>query len=286
MSTVPPDEAALETEDARAEDARAAGDPVLAAERDRLARTLRDTRLQLAMTQARLSALEDSATLTLGRMLVLGVPIGLQYTLEWGVFGTVLLLMGRLGTVPVAAHQIAINVASLTFMVPLGVSAAATVLVGHAVGRADPTGVRRSAGAALATGIAFMSLKDANIKEYEIGLDPVYVEPNNPANDRPHFLYVPPTDHIAKIEKEDVERIDSFGPWHSAYFASYFTITGLHGAHVLAGVLVFIYMWLPVSKKLYQRNPEHLANRVEVSGLFWHFVDLVWIFVFPLFYLL
>ncbi len=101
-----------------------------------------------------------------------------------------------------------------------------------------------------------------------------------------HFLYVPPTDHIAKIEKEDVERIDSFGPWHSAYFASYFTITGLHGAHVLAGVLVFVYMWLPVSKKLYQRNPEHLANRVEVCGLFWHFVDLVWIFVFPLFYLL
>jgi len=91
MSTVPPDDAALETEDAGAEDARAmraedagaedgramgavdahvAGDPVLAAERDRLARTLRDTRLQLAMTQARLSALEDSATLTLGRTLV------------------------------------------------------------------------------------------------------------------------------------------------------------------------------------------------------------------------
>ena len=56
--------------------------------------------------------------------------------------------------------------------------------------------------------------------------------------------------------------------------------------HVLGGVLVFIYMWLPVSKRLYQRNPEHLANRVEVVGLFWHFVDLVWIFVFPLFYLL
>ena len=74
-----------------------------------------------------------------------------------------------------------------------------------------------------------------------------------------------------------------FLPTHSAYFASYFTITGLHGMHVLGGVLVFIYMWLPVSKQLYQRNPEHLANRVEVSGLFWHFVDLVWIFVFPLF---
>jgi cytochrome c oxidase subunit III len=130
------------------------------------------------------------------------------------------------------------------------------------------------------------ALKDPNIKEYEVALDPVNADANNPANDRPHFLYVPPTAKIGKIDKEDVERATMFLPTHSAYFASYFTITGLHGLHVLAGVLVFIYMWLPVSKKLYQRNPEHLANRVEVSGLFWHFVDLIWIFVFPLFYLL
>ena len=130
------------------------------------------------------------------------------------------------------------------------------------------------------------ALTDPNIKEYEIALDPVNADPDSPEHDRPHFLYVPPTEKIGKIDKADVERITSFGPWHSAYFASYFTITGLHGLHVLGGVLVFIYMWLPVSKKVYQRNPEHLANRVEVSGLFWHFVDLVWIFVFPLFYLL
>jgi len=65
MSTIPEDDAMLE-----AGDAGASGDPGLAAERDRLARTLRDTRLQLAMTQARLSALEGSATLTLGRTLV------------------------------------------------------------------------------------------------------------------------------------------------------------------------------------------------------------------------
>ena len=91
------------------------------------------------------------------RMLMIGVPIGLQYALEWGVFGTVLLLMGRIGTVAVAAHQIAINVASLTFMVPLGISAAATVLVGHSVGRADPGAARRFAGGALAAGVAFMA---------------------------------------------------------------------------------------------------------------------------------
>jgi len=130
------------------------------------------------------------------------------------------------------------------------------------------------------------ALNDPNAKEYEIALDAIYADPDNPAMDRPHFIPLPITEKVAKIDKEDVERIDSFGPWHSSYFASYFTITGLHGAHVLGGVLVFIYMWLPVSKKVYQRNPEHLANRVEVVGLFWHFVDLVWIFVFPLFYLL
>jgi cytochrome c oxidase subunit 3 len=130
------------------------------------------------------------------------------------------------------------------------------------------------------------AIHDPNVKEYEIALDPVNADPTNPAMDRPHFLYVPPTDKIATIEKEDVEYANMFLPKHSAYFASYFTITGLHGLHVLGGVLVFTYLWLPVGTKLYKRNPEHLANRVEVAGLFWHFVDLVWIFVFPLFYLL
>ncbi|HXX41153.1 MAG TPA: cytochrome c oxidase subunit 3 [Chthoniobacterales bacterium] len=129
-------------------------------------------------------------------------------------------------------------------------------------------------------------LKDASAREIELYLDPVNADPDNPTMDRPHFIPLPVTEKIAKIDKADIERITSFGPWHSAYFASYFTITGLHGAHVLGGVLVFLYMWLPVSKKVYQKNPEHLANRVEVCGLFWHFVDLVWIFVFPLFYLL
>jgi cytochrome c oxidase subunit 3 len=130
------------------------------------------------------------------------------------------------------------------------------------------------------------ALHDANIKEYEIALDPVNADPTNPAMDRPHFLYVHPTEKIAKVEKEDVEFAGMYLPGHSAYFATYFTITGLHGLHVLGGVLVFTYLWLPFGANLYKRNPEHLANRVEVAGLFWHFVDLVWIFVFPLFYLL
>jgi len=90
---------------------------------------------------------------------------------------------------------------------------------------------------------------------------------------------------LAVIRKEDVQWASSFEPKHNNYFATYFMITGLHGAHVLAGVIVFVYFFF-TGRALYRRNPEQLANRVEVSGLFWHFVDLIWIFVFPLFYLL
>jgi MATE family multidrug resistance protein len=90
------------------------------------------------------------------RMAQLGLPIGLQYELEFGVFATVALIMGHLGAVAASAHQIAINIASLTFMVPLGVSSAASVLVGRAVGAGDPGRARRAGLAALVVGAGFM----------------------------------------------------------------------------------------------------------------------------------
>ncbi len=93
----------------------------------------------------------------LGRMLLIGLPIGAMTFLEYTAFGAVGLLMGRMGTVPVAAHQVAINIASLTFMVPLGVGQAAAVLVGHAVGAEDLPHARRAARAALVYGVGFMA---------------------------------------------------------------------------------------------------------------------------------
>ena len=90
------------------------------------------------------------------RMLQLGLPIGFQYELEFGVFATVALIMGHLGAVAASAHQIAINIASLTFMVPLGVSSAASVLVGRAVGAGDAGAARRAGLAALVVGAGFM----------------------------------------------------------------------------------------------------------------------------------
>jgi len=93
----------------------------------------------------------------IARMLWLGSPIGAQMVLEVGTFSTVALLMGWLGVTQVAAHQVALNLASLTFMVPLGVSGAAAVIVGHAVGQGDVAGVRRATRAALVVGAGFMA---------------------------------------------------------------------------------------------------------------------------------
>jgi cytochrome c oxidase subunit 3 len=129
------------------------------------------------------------------------------------------------------------------------------------------------------------ALKDPNIPYYEINMDAVYADPTNPASDRPSFLLRPLSGKVVKVYKSDADYASMFYPRHSSYFACYFLITGLHGLHVLGGIIVFTYMFFH-GPKLYRKNPEHLANRVEVAGLFWHFVDLVWIFVFPLFYLL
>jgi len=74
-------------------------------------------------------------------------------------------------------------------------------------------------------------------------------------------------------------------PSKSTFLAIYFTMTGLHGIHVIGGMVVNSYFWGPGSK-MWKTEPERFANRIEVAGLYWHFVDLVWIFLFPCLYLL
>jgi MATE family multidrug resistance protein len=98
------------------------------------------------------------AAAPLARMFALGLPIGAQFVLEASAFNVIGLMMGWLGTAAMGGHQVAINLASLTFMVPLGVSSAAAVLVGQAVGRGDAPAARRLAAAALVCGVGFMSL--------------------------------------------------------------------------------------------------------------------------------
>ena len=90
--------------------------------------------------------------------LKLGIPIGFQVSLEMWLFMAVALMMGNLGTRELAAHQIALSLAALAFMVPLGIAGAAATRVGNAIGREDIDGARRSAAVCVALGMAVMSV--------------------------------------------------------------------------------------------------------------------------------
>jgi MATE family multidrug resistance protein len=91
------------------------------------------------------------------RLIVIGAPISGAFSLEYGVFAAAALLMGLIGTSALAAHQIALQTAAIMFMVPFGISMAATVRVGHAVGRGDAPATRIAGFTALALGAVFMA---------------------------------------------------------------------------------------------------------------------------------
>jgi len=91
------------------------------------------------------------------RMFRLGFPVGMQFLAEAGAFGLTTVMTGWMGTTVLAGHEIALSLASMTFMVPMGVAGAAAVMVGHAVGRGDVAASRRDAVAALVVGVGFMA---------------------------------------------------------------------------------------------------------------------------------
>lgn len=91
---------------------------------------------------------------------------------------------------------------------------------------------------------------------------------------------------IVKLAFEYAPHIEhGLVPSHSTFFALYYTMTGLHALHIIGGVIVIAYFIGP-GAKLWATNPDYYTNRIECTGLYWHFVDLVWIFLFPVLYLL
>jgi heme/copper-type cytochrome/quinol oxidase subunit 3 len=92
------------------------------------------------------------------------------------------------------------------------------------------------------------------------------------------FLTIKYIEYSAKFEHH-------LFPSTNTFLAIYFTLTALHGLHVIGGMAVNAYLWGPGSK-MWKTAPQQFTNRVEAAGLFWHFVDLVWIFLFPVLYLL
>jgi cytochrome c oxidase subunit 3 len=92
------------------------------------------------------------------------------------------------------------------------------------------------------------------------------------------FLAIKYVEYTAKFHHE-------LFPSTNTFLAIYFTLTGLHGLHVIGGIVVNTYLLGPGSK-MWKTDPQRFTNRVEIAGLYWHFVDLVWIFLFPVLYLL
>lgn len=115
---------------------------------------------------------------------------------------------------------------------------------------------------------------DDNVTE-EPGVFAGFAGPNHKKFDYPSI----------DIPREKVAFQSNLTPKWNTYYAIYFLMTGLHGLHVIGGAIVLGYFGF-FSGKMYREHPEWLANRVEVGGLFWHFVDLVWIFLFPIMYLM
>ena len=92
------------------------------------------------------------------------------------------------------------------------------------------------------------------------------------------FLIVKSIEYSGKFHHEIFPSTDNF-------YGMYFTLTGLHGLHVLVGIVVNTYFLL-WGTALWKTNPEQFTGRIECAWLYWHFVDLVWIFLFPILYLL
>jgi multidrug resistance protein, MATE family len=92
------------------------------------------------------------------QLFAIGAPISFAFLMEYGLFAAAAILMGLIGTAALAAHQIALQVTAILFMVPFGIGMAATVRVGHAVGRNDKAAVKRTGLAAMLLGIGLVAI--------------------------------------------------------------------------------------------------------------------------------
>ena len=94
---------------------------------------------------------------------------------------------------------------------------------------------------------------------------------------------------VAFLVVKTIEYSDKFShhlyPATNNFLGLYFTLTGLHALHVILGMIVNAYFWGP-GARMWRTDPERFTGRIEVAGIYWHFVDVVWIFLFPVLYLL
>ncbi|NOJ39653.1 MATE family efflux transporter [Bradyrhizobium australiense] len=109
------------------------------------------------------------------QLVVIGAPISLSFLLEYGLFGAAGLLMGLISTTALAAHQIALQVAAILFMVPFGIGMAATVRVGHGIGRGDAGAVRRAGYVATSLGIVLAAMLTLAVIVSRFGIAEIFL---------------------------------------------------------------------------------------------------------------
>jgi MATE family multidrug resistance protein len=109
------------------------------------------------------------------KLVVIGAPISIAFLLEYGLFGAAGLLMGVFSTTALAAHQIALQVAAILYLVPFGISMAATVRVGHAIGRGDAGGVRRAGYIAIWLGIVLAAILTLGVIISRFGIAEIFL---------------------------------------------------------------------------------------------------------------
>ena len=119
--------------------------------------------------------------------------------------------------------------------------------------------------------MSWVSLKLNNIKKYKLYMGLTLLCSFA-------FLVIKYIEYSSKFES-------GYYPSYNNFYAVYFVLTGLHMLHVVGGIIVNGYFYGP-GIKMWNSEPERFTNRIEVAGLYWHFVDLVWIFLFPALYLL
>lgn len=118
----------------------------------------------------------------LADVLRIGLPIMATIIAEAGLFNGAAFLMGRIGELPLAAHTLALQFASITFQVPFGIAQAATIRVGRAYGARDPHGIMLAGRVGLLTGVGFMSLAAALLLFAPRAIIALYIDPSLPAN--------------------------------------------------------------------------------------------------------
>src|SRR5262245_32334576 len=109
------------------------------------------------------------------QLVVIGAPISLSMLMEYGLFSSAALLMGLIGTAALAAHQVALQVTAILFMVPLGIGMAATVRVGHAVGRGDALAVKLAGDVALWLGIVLATIFTVIVVVWRVAIGELFL---------------------------------------------------------------------------------------------------------------